>query len=78
MIIVFLFPAAPSPTSHTMNYTVVVVGGTLTLSLGYYLFPKYGGIHWFTGPVETIHVESTECELVDHGSYSEKGSGDGK
>ncbi|KAK7005720.1 GABA permease [Favolaschia claudopus] len=54
MIIVFLFPGIPRPTSHSMNYTVVVVGGTLMLSLGYFFFPKYGGRHWFTGPVETI------------------------
>ncbi|KAJ7752932.1 amino acid/polyamine transporter I [Mycena metata] len=54
MIFVFLFPPVPSPTSHSMNYTVVVVGGTLLLSLGYYFFPRYGGRYWFTGPVETI------------------------
>jgi hypothetical protein len=37
-----------------MNYTVVVIGGTVILSLGYYFFPKYGGRYWFTGPVGTI------------------------
>ncbi|KAF7376376.1 GABA permease [Mycena sanguinolenta] len=51
MIVVFMFPAIPGPTSHSMNYTAVVLGGTLMLSLGYYLF---SGRHWFTGPVETI------------------------
>ncbi|KAJ6455336.1 hypothetical protein C8R47DRAFT_996813, partial [Mycena vitilis] len=59
MIIVFLFPPVPGPTSHSMNYTVVVVGGTVVLSLGYYFFPKYGGRHWFTGPVGTIVPTST-------------------
>ncbi|KAF5385554.1 hypothetical protein D9757_006745 [Collybiopsis confluens] len=54
MIVVFLFPAAPTPDSQDMNYTVVVVGGTIMLSLGYYFFPVYGGRHWFTGPVHTI------------------------
>ncbi|KAJ7683253.1 amino acid/polyamine transporter I [Mycena rosella] len=43
MIVVFLFPAIPGPTSQSMNYTVVVVGGILALSLGYYFFPRYGG-----------------------------------
>ncbi|KAJ6499039.1 amino acid/polyamine transporter I [Mycena sanguinolenta] len=51
MIIVFMFPAIPGPTSHSMNYTAVVLGGTLMLSLGYYFI---SGRHWFTGPVETI------------------------
>ena len=78
MILVFLFPAAPFPTSHSMNYTVVVVGGTLALSLGYYFFPKYGGVHWFKGPVETIRAERTMGELEDHGSYSEKGGENSK
>jgi hypothetical protein len=54
MIVVFMFPAIPDTTSHSMNYTVVVLGGTLMISLGYYFFPKYGGRYWFTGPVETI------------------------
>ncbi|KAG6853774.1 hypothetical protein C0991_001485 [Blastosporella zonata] len=40
IIVVFLFPTNPAPTSATMNYTVVVL--------------VYGGRHWFTGPVQTI------------------------
>ncbi|KAF8507404.1 amino acid/polyamine transporter I [Gautieria morchelliformis] len=74
MILVFLFPAAPLPTSQSMNYTVVVVGGTMALSLGYYFFPKYGGVYWFTGPVETVRGENTKGEVEDHSSISEKGS----
>lgn len=37
-----------------MNYTVAVIGGGLLLALGYYYFPVYGGVHWFTGPVNTV------------------------
>ncbi|THV04571.1 amino acid transporter [Dendrothele bispora CBS 962.96] len=65
MIIVLLFPAAPSPSAEDMNYTVVVVGGTILLSLGYYFFPKYGGMYWFTGPVHTIKDVKEEQE-IDH------------
>lgn len=54
MIVVFLFPPSPGATSQSMNYTVVVTGGTLLLSLTYYFFPKYGGRYWFKGPVHTI------------------------
>lgn len=74
MILVFLFPAAPSPTSHSMNYTVVVVGGTLMLSLGYYFLPKYGGVHWFEGPVETIRDRMGKDVEKERGNNSEKGS----
>jgi hypothetical protein len=28
-----------------MNYTVVVLGGVLILSIAWYYFPKYGGVH---------------------------------
>ncbi|KAJ7495955.1 amino acid/polyamine transporter I [Mycena galericulata] len=72
MIIVFMFPAIPGPTSHSMNYTSVVVGGTLMLSLGYYFFPKYGGRHWFTGPVETIR----DLDVPEIRASDGKGSGE--
>ncbi|KAF9457969.1 amino acid/polyamine transporter I [Collybia nuda] len=74
MIVVFLFPSSPSPTSHTMNYTTVVVGSTLMLSLGYYFFPRYGGKYWFKGPVETIRDQDEKEAEDDRGSSDEKGS----
>ncbi|KAF9644428.1 APC amino acid permease [Thelephora ganbajun] len=54
--VVFLFPTTPEVGVAGMNYTVVVLGGVLVLSLVYYYFPKYGGKNWFTGPVPTIDV----------------------
>jgi hypothetical protein len=54
MSIVFVFPAEPAPTAPTMNYSVVVLGGILVLSVIYYFFPKYGGVYWFKGPVNTL------------------------
>lgn len=48
-----------------MNYTVVVLGGVLLLSVIWYYFPKYGGVHWFTGPLRTIDIgnaTSTEAK----------------
>ncbi|KAI0744734.1 APC amino acid permease [Earliella scabrosa] len=56
---VFLFPTSPGPAVADMNYTVVVLGGVLVLSLIWYYFPKYGGVHWFTGPVPTIDRPTT-------------------
>lgn len=54
MSVVFLFPTSPAPGVNGMNYTVVVLFGTLFLSLVWYYFPVYGGVHWFTGPVATV------------------------
>jgi hypothetical protein len=59
MLVVFLFPAAPTvPTAGDMNFTVVVLGGVLALSLIYYFLPVYGGRHWFTGPVRTVDTHT--------------------
>ncbi|RDX41178.1 APC amino acid permease [Lentinus brumalis] len=75
MGIVFLFPTSPGPAVADMNYTVVVLGGVLLLSVVWYYFPKYGGVHWFTGPISTIDQrtapasarpsESTEAESME-------------
>ncbi|KAF7297572.1 GABA permease [Mycena kentingensis (nom. inval.)] len=59
MIIIFLFPPIPDATKQTMNYSIVVVGGVIGLSLAYYFFPVYGGRYWFKGPVETIRHEGS-------------------
>ena len=37
-----------------MNYSIVVLGGIMLFSIIYYYFPKYGGVHWFKGPIRTI------------------------
>lgn len=65
MGIVFLFPTLPQTDVADMNYTVVVMGGTLLLSLVWYYFPKYGGVHWFTGPVRNIDSISTSVQGKD-------------
>ncbi|KAK0478775.1 amino acid permease-domain-containing protein [Armillaria novae-zelandiae] len=54
MSVVFMFPSTPVTSVQDMNYAVVVLGGIFILSLAWYYFPKYGGVHWFTGPVTTI------------------------
>ncbi|KAA1473609.1 APC amino acid permease [Dentipellis sp. KUC8613] len=54
MIVIFTFPTTPNPTTEDMNYTVVVSGGVVILSLAYYFFPKYGGRYWFQGPIRTV------------------------
>ncbi|KAJ8594353.1 amino acid transporter [Rhizopogon salebrosus TDB-379] len=56
MIVIFLFPATPQITAQEMNYTVVVLGGFMSIAVGWYYFPVYGGVHWFNGPVANITV----------------------
>ncbi|PBK76436.1 amino acid transporter [Armillaria solidipes] len=51
MMVVFLFPAAPAPVAESMNYSVAVVGGIITLATAYYFV---SGRFWFTGPVVTV------------------------
>jgi hypothetical protein len=41
---------------------VVVLGGVLLGSLLWYFFPKYGGVHWFKGPVPTLIIVDDEEE----------------
>ncbi|KAF8556713.1 amino acid transporter [Imleria badia] len=57
--VVFFFPTTPQTSTQNMNYTVVVVVGTLVLSLVWYYFPVYGGVHWFTGPVPNVSKDHT-------------------
>jgi hypothetical protein len=69
MTVVFAFPATPTVTPHDMNYSVVVYGGVILLSLVWYWFPKYGGVHWFRGPIRTI--EPTEKQIESSDDYKQ-------
>ena len=40
----------------------------LILSLVWYYFPVYGGVHWFTGPIPTI--EKDVADATDGSSTS--------
>ena len=62
MTIVFLFPISPQTSVQEMNYTVVVLGGVLLLSLVWYYFPVYGGVYWFTGPVANVDTVSSSLD----------------
>ncbi|KAF7791784.1 hypothetical protein EIP86_002808 [Pleurotus ostreatoroseus] len=58
-IVIVMFPTNPGPTGSTMNYTVVVSGGWISLCIAYYFFPKYGGMYWFKGPMANIELEQS-------------------
>ncbi|KAG2139156.1 amino acid/polyamine transporter I [Suillus bovinus] len=71
MIIVFFFPSTPQTTAQEMNYTVVVLGGYMTLAIFWYYCPVYGGVHWFNGPVANL-TPSMKDESRDKNSLSKK------
>ncbi|TFK37004.1 amino acid transporter [Crucibulum laeve] len=72
IIIVFFFPASPAPGAANMNYTIVVLGGVLILAVAYFYFPKYGGRHWFKGPISTIGDMPIEEENGSDDDKTEK------
>ncbi|KIK56176.1 hypothetical protein GYMLUDRAFT_174701 [Collybiopsis luxurians FD-317 M1] len=63
--VVFFFPTTPQTDVPDMNYTIVVLGGVLILSLVWYYFPKYGGVHWFTGPIANIDKMGMEVKGLE-------------
>ncbi|KAJ8594347.1 amino acid transporter [Rhizopogon salebrosus TDB-379] len=71
MIIIFFFPATPQATAQQMNYTVVVLGGFMSLAVFWYYCPVYGGVHWFHGPVSNL-APALKGENRDEDSVSEK------
>lgn len=74
-VIIVMFPTTPSTTAQDMNYTCVVGGGWLLLCVMYYYFPRYGGLHWFKGPLANIELDNpTENVIEESASYDgEKG-----
>ncbi|KAA1473610.1 amino acid transporter [Dentipellis sp. KUC8613] len=78
ILVIFFFPTTRAPTAASMNYTVVVWGGVIILSLLYFYFPKYGGRYWFTGPVRTL-VDADASSVRQEDEVTKKyDSGDSK
>lgn len=78
MSVVLMFPSSPTLGGvDEMNYTVVVQGGVMVLSLVYYWFPwGYGGVYWFKGPVPTVGKDGSggSVEKGGEGEESERSS----
>ncbi|KAI0320655.1 APC amino acid permease [Amylostereum chailletii] len=73
--VVMLFPVTPQTDAQEMNYSVVVLGGVIVFALTYYYFPRYGGVHWFEGPVVTLERGD---DVVHEGRWAETDSKDDK
>ena len=68
MDIVFLFPTMPHTNTKDMSYTIVVLVGVLVLSVVWYYFPVYGGVHWFTGPVRNLGIDDAAEDASSNSS----------
>ncbi|TFY70806.1 hypothetical protein EVG20_g2193 [Dentipellis fragilis] len=77
MSVVFFFPTNMETTAPEMNYTVVVLGGVMALSLVWYYLPVYGGVHWFTGPIATVEGHTVQGQWAA-APDQEEGDGDGR
>ncbi|KAJ7141883.1 APC amino acid permease [Mycena crocata] len=76
--IAFLFPTSPQTDVADMNYTIVVLGGVLILSLVWYYLPVVGGVHWFKGPISTITSSETNDVFESGGRESESDNAEKK
>ncbi|KAF7373370.1 Gaba permease [Mycena sanguinolenta] len=70
--IAFLFPTTPQTDVGDMNYTIVVMGGVMVLSLIGYFMPIVGGKYWFKGPVANIVLAEADNDSQQE-SDTEKG-----
>lgn len=73
MLVILCFPSAPHPDVARMNYTLLVLGGVMSLAMGWYYFPVYGGVHWFQGPRSNAPSRTRSASVGDEeGSALEK------
>ncbi|KAK5449690.1 hypothetical protein LTS15_008765 [Exophiala xenobiotica] len=59
LFVVLLLPQLYPVDSETLNYAPICIGIISIVSLGGWFLPRWGGRHWFEGPIKTI----TEAEL---------------
>ena len=78
MSIVFFFPTTKHVNAQGMNYTSVVLGGVLIVSLLWFYLPVYGGVHWFTGPVRTVGENVPRKWATELGQDEEVAKGDAR
>lgn len=65
LFVVLLLPQIYPVTSETLNYAPICIGIISIVSLVGWIFPHYGGRHWFKGPQRTISEEEVnEARVV--------------
>jgi amino acid transporter len=67
--VIVCIPSGLPVEADDMNYASLVTGAVFIFSLAWYYCPKYGGVHWFTGPRSNL-----EEEVLDSDSSQNEGS----
>ncbi|PWN48329.1 amino acid transporter [Violaceomyces palustris] len=75
--IIVCLPSYLPTDAADMNYASLVTGATFLFSTAWYYMPKYGGVHWFTGPRPNIEDDDQRQQQPPFTSSS-SGSDDGK
>ncbi|OCT50865.1 Thiamine transporter thi9 [Cladophialophora carrionii] len=65
---VLLLPQLYPVDADTLNYAPICIGIITIISLVGWFFPKWGGRHWFVGPVKTITEEELRNARVQGGA----------
>lgn len=52
-------------TAQTLNYAPICIGAITIVSVVGWIFPKWGGRHWFKGPIKTITDEDLRSARVE-------------
>lgn len=64
---VLILPQLYPVTADTLNYAPICIGIITIISVGGWIFPKWGAMYWFNGPVKTISDEELRNARVDGG-----------
>ena len=67
LFVVLLLPQLYPVTAETLNYTPICIGIISIVSLVGWWLPKFGGRHWFKGPIKTITEEELRNTRVEGG-----------
>ena len=65
LFVVLLLPQLYPVTAQTLNYAPICIGAITIVSVVGWIFPKWGGRHWFKGPIKTITDEELRSARVE-------------
>lgn len=72
---VLLLPQLYPVTAQTLNYAPICIGAITVISVVGWIFPQWGGRHWFQGPIETITDDEFRSARVETRGRASVGEG---
>jgi len=67
LFVVLILPQLYPVNAQTLNYAPICIGIISIVSLAGWFFPRWGGRHWFKGPIKTITEEELSNMRVEGG-----------